>query len=111
MAYVKYSDIADSVARITDVIESEQDTRVRSDLVVSFVKAVSQAAGLLLERQAYDMKTLGVPSDIIATELGISQRAVLRLIRRHSQSVGLNPMDRIHVESWFDIRDFVDLSE
>lgn len=111
MPYVKYSDIADSVARISNEIESEPDTQMRTELVAAFVKAVSRAAGNLLERQAYDMKMLGTPSDIIAMELGISQRAVLRLIRRRSREVGSGPLDRLTIDHWFDIRDYVDLSE
>lgn len=111
MPYVKYSDIADSIAPIVSQIASEDDVSKRAELVCYFITAVTSASSSLLEKQAYDMKMLGVPSDIIATELGISQRAVLRLIRRHSQVTGLNPMDRLTVDEWFDIRDYVDLSE
>lgn len=111
MPYVKYSDISDSIAPIVSQIASEEDTDKRTELIGYFIAAVNAASIGLLERQAYDMKMLGTPSDIIATQLGISQRAVLRLIRRHSRVTGVNPMDRMSAENWFDIRDYVDLSE
>jgi len=111
MPYVKYSDFADSIAPIVSQIASEDDASKRSELIRYFIAAATAASSSLLEKQAYDMKMLGVPSDIIATELGISQRAALRLIRRRSRVTGLNPMDRVTVDDWFDIRDYVDLSE
>lgn len=110
MAYVKYSDVYDSVDQIVHAIEAEPDTIQRGKAISLFLKAVSTAAEKLLERQVYAMKELGIATDMIAIDLGISQRAVVRLIRSHSKKVGHNPLERTHIDSWFDVRDYVDLS-
>lgn len=112
MAYVKYSDVADSLAPLVAAINEDDDPKTRSESVKAFISAASKEISLLLEKTCYDLKTLGEPTDKISIDLGISQRAVLRIIRRFAKTNDLpNPMDRVRIDSWFDIRDYLDLGE
>lgn len=110
MAYVKYSGVSDSVAQIVSAIEEEPDLDKRADLYNNLITSVSTQITGPIARLCYQKKTLGEPSDITAIKLGISQRAVLRCIRRWASDNGLkSPLDRIQVDSVIDIRDYVRL--
>jgi hypothetical protein len=112
MAYVKYSDVSDSLAPLIAAINGDDDPRTRSESVKALISAASKEISLLLEKTCYDLKALGEPTDKISIDLGISQRAVLRIIRRFAKTNDLpNPMDRVRIDSWFDIRDYLDLGE
>lgn len=110
MAYIKYSDMHDSVAQILGAIEDEPNPEERSKLLNRFITAVSDQLVDVLARICFERRSHGVPSDIIAIDLGISQRAVLRLIRKRAADTGVkSPLDRIEIDGYFDIRDYVTL--
>ena len=112
MSYVKSSDVSDQVVNLFSSIAQEPDTSRRKELILSASKAVSKELEKALVRLCYEMKTNGIPTDVIAVELGISQRAVLRGIRRHAKTLGIrNPLLPIPVSEFFDIRSTVVIEE
>ena len=110
MAYVKHSGISDSVAQIVAAIEEEPDLDKRADLYNNLISSVSTQLERPLARLCYQKKTLGEPSDITAIKLGISQRAVLRAIRKWARDNNLkSPLDRIQIENVIDIQSHIRL--
>lgn len=110
MSYVKHSDVSDSIAHIVSSIEQETSIQQRKLLISNYIKTASSQLVKPLARLCYELKAAGEPTDVIATELGISRRAVLRLIRKWSADNGLrSPLDIIEVSGFFDIRDHVDM--
>ena len=108
MTYFKHSGISDSVARLVGEIETESNPDRRCDLVVELMKVMSHQLSGSLARLCFDMRMSGVSSVAIAIRLGISERAVKRLIRKRAIIVGAkNPLERISIGYCIDIRDLV----
>lgn len=108
MSYVKYSDVSDSIAAIMDQLNSEQDPDKRKDSINSVMQQLSVRLSDVLAKCCYDMKRNGAATDIIAIDLQISQRQVIRLIRIHAaQNNVSSPLDRISIDGFIDIRDLV----
>lgn len=110
MAYIKYADVSNSVAQVIAAIEDEDDLGKRADLINNLIKSVQDQLAEPIARLCFELKTAGEPSDTIAVRLGISQRAVLRAIRKRARALGIMaPTDRIQVNGYVDIRDHVRL--
>ncbi len=110
MSYVKHSDVSDSIAHIVSSIEQEPNVQQRKLLISNYIKTASSQLVKPLARLCFELKVAGEPTDVIATELGISRRAVIRLIRKWAADNGIrNPLDNIEVNGFFDIRDHVDM--
>lgn len=108
MSYVNNSSMYDTVAFLYDTIDQESDIRLRMSALNDSIRQVSERLQQSIERTCYQAKSDGMPTDLIATELGISQRAVLRMIRSYSVRNNLvSPLDPIGVEGTFDIRDHI----
>jgi len=108
MTYLKYSDVTDSVAQIIAAIEDEPELTKRTELLNNFIRSVSVQLVDPLARLCFDRRSQGDPSDVLAIDLGISQRAVLRLIRKRAIDTGVkSPLDRIEIDGYFDIRDHI----
>ena len=46
--------------------------------------------------------------DVIAVKIGISTRAVKRLVRRRAELLGVrNPLKQISIDEYIDIREFI----
>ena len=110
MAYLKYSDVTDSIAQIIAAIEDEPELSKRTELLNNFIRSVSVQLVNPLAQLCFERRAQGEPSDVIAIDLGLSQRAVLRLIRKRAVDLGVkSPLDRIEIIDYFDIRDHVSL--
>lgn len=110
MAYLKYSDVSDSIAQILSAIDDEPEPDKRAELLKNFIRSASDQLVDPLARVCFEKRTLGQPSDVIATDLGISQRAVVRLIRKRARDTGTrSPLDPIQIDGFFDISDHVRL--
>jgi hypothetical protein len=110
MAYVKYSDVSDTLAPLVAAIKEDPDPTNRSESIKAFITVASREIEHLLQQTCYDLKKQGVPTDQISIDLGISQRAVIRSIKHFAQTNDLpNPMDRVQIEDWFDIQDYLNL--
>ena len=108
MSYVKYSDVSDSIAAIMDQLDNEQDPDKRKDSINSVMHQLSVRLSDVLAKCCYEMKRNGVATDIIAIDLQISQRQVIRLIRAHAARNNIpNPLDRISIDGFIDIRHLV----
>ena len=108
MSYVKSSDISGQVVNIFSSIDEETDPNRRKDLILSASKSISKELEKALSKVCYELKCQGIPTDLIAIDLGISQRAVLRAIKKHSKLFGIrNPLEPITVEDFFDVRSTV----
>lgn len=108
MAYFKHSDVSDSVVHILGEINQEPDPNRRGDLITSFMDAVSKQITMTLKRYCYDQYLSGTPTDVTATRLGISQRAVKRLIKSQAIELGVkNPLPNTVVTSFIDIREHI----
>ncbi len=105
MSYVKSSDVSDQIVNLFSSIAQETDTDRRKKLVLSAATSASKELEKALTKLCYELKTQGVPTDVIAIDLGISQRAVIRAIRKYAKTSGLyNPLRPIDVFDSFDIR-------
>lgn len=110
MAYVKYSDMTDSIASLVETINREPNMQLKTESLVALMDSFSSSITDCISRICYEQKSQGVATDIIATQLNISQRAVLRMIRRYSKKTGyFSPLDRITINGYFDIRDYITL--
>ena len=110
MAYFNQSDVTDMIAQLMDAVESEPDRERRQAMALSCINAINTRLSDSLARLCYDGKKVGVPTWQIANDLGISQRAVLRLTRKYAADNGLkNVLDPIEIEGSIDIRDQIDL--
>lgn len=108
MPYIKYSALTDSTVSAFDEIDSEPDIRVRLMSLSSTLTGLSARAERSLELATFQAKASGIPADVIAAELGVSKRMVLRLIRSHAERTGLaSPLDRIDAQPGFDVRSIV----
>lgn len=108
MAYVKYSDMTDSVASLVETINREPNMQLKTESLVALIDSFNSSVTDCMSRTCYELKSQGIATDIIATRLSISQRAVLRMIRRYSQKTGyFSPLDRITINGYFDIRDYL----
>lgn len=108
MAYFKQSDIGDSIARILGEIDSEPNLERRCELVVAFIASGSSLLTETVERMCYEMRVSGTPVDVIAVKIGISTRAVKRMVRRRAELLGVrNPLKQISVSEYIDIREFI----
>jgi hypothetical protein len=109
MAYFKQSDIGDSIARILGEIESEPNLEHRCELIVAVMESGSGLLTSTVERLCYEMRVSGTPVDVIAVKIGISTRAVKRLVRRRAELLGVrNPLKQISIDEYIDIREFID---
>lgn len=106
MAYVKYSNVSDSVAELLGQIDSEPDPDIRKETIVSLIEEISIRLSDTLARCCYEMKTNGTPTDVIAVDFNLSQRNVIRLIRAYSVKHGVrNPLVVTVVNDYIDLRD------
>lgn len=106
MSYVNNSAMYDTIAVLFDTIDQESDIRLRMTAINDSIRQVSERLQQSIERTCYQAKAEGVPSDVVAAELGISQRAVVRMIRSYTVRNDLvSPLDPIGVDGTFDIRD------
>ena len=106
MSYIKDSALTDTVAYLYDTIDQESDIRLRMAAIADSIQKVSARLQQSLERLCYEAKSEGLPTDLIASELGISQRAVLRMIRTYSVRNNLvSPLAVTQVEGTFSIVD------
>jgi uncharacterized membrane protein YheB (UPF0754 family) len=111
MSYVKESAMRDTIANVFDIIDEESDIRLRMKALTDVSKRISERMKNSLELFCYQAKSKGMPTDLIATELGISQRAVLRMIRGYSHRNSVrNPLGFLSMDGSFDIRDHLDTS-
>lgn len=108
MAYFKQSDVGDSIARILGEIDGEPNLERRCELVIAFMASGSGLLTSTVERLCYEMRISGIPVDVIAVKIGISTRAVKRMVRRRAESLGVrNPLKQISVDEYIDIREFI----
>ena len=108
MTYFKHSGIGDSVARIIGEIDTEPNADRRAELLCELMNVFSSQLEVSLERVCFAMKMAGTPTDVIAIRLGVSRRAVKRLIRKRSAALGVrNPLQQVSVSKSLDIRDLV----
>jgi uncharacterized membrane protein YheB (UPF0754 family) len=111
MSYVKESAMRDTIANMFDIIDGESDIQLRMTALANTSKRISERMKNSLELFCYQAKSKGMPTDLIATELGISHRAVLRMIRGYSHRNGVrNPLDFLAMNGSFDILDHLDTS-
>lgn len=104
MSYIKNSALIDTVANMFDTIDQEADIRSRMSLISDSIEKISERLQESIERTCYQAKSQGIPTDIIATELGISQRAVVRMIRGYAVRNNLvSPLDPIGIDGTFSI--------
>lgn len=106
MSYIKNSALIDTIANLYDTIDEESDIRLRMSVISDSIEKVSERLQQSLERICYQAKSQGMPTDLIAIELGISQRAVIRMIRSYTARNNLvSPLDPIGVDGTFSILD------
>ena len=109
MRYVKSSDVYDSVAAIFVAIDNDPDLQSRTSTLLSYIRNSNKHLNQSLSKVCYELKESGTPTDVIAVELGISQRAVIRAIRRHMEQTGArSPLDAFTVDDFFDLRHLVE---
>lgn len=108
MPYVKYSDVSDSIAEIADQLNSEPDPEIRKLTITSVMDQLSIRLSDVLAKCCYEMKANGTATDIIAIDLNISQRNVIRMIRAYSTKNNIrNPLLVTVINDYIDIRDLV----
>jgi DNA-directed RNA polymerase specialized sigma24 family protein len=108
MAYFNSADISESIARVLDEIEKERDPNDRVGLLNAFMRTTSQILTSSLQRVTYDLYLQGITTSDIANSLGMSQRAVKRLIAGRARATGApNPLLQHDIEGFVDIRELV----
>lgn len=108
MTYFKYADMSEAIASVIDEIEKERDPKDRAVMLNSFMKATSQLLTSSMQRLAYELFLVGMATSDIASDIGMSHRAVKRLIAGRAKSLGVaNPMVPEPVTSFIDIRTLV----
>jgi hypothetical protein len=106
--YFNYADISESISSVIDEIEKERDPYDRSRLLQSFIAVTSSRLTSSLQRLCFDLFKTGMTTSDIATEIGMSQRAVKRLITARATSMGVpNPLVSELVSEYVDIRSLV----
>jgi DNA-directed RNA polymerase specialized sigma subunit len=106
--YFKYADISESISAVIDEIEKERDPHDRSRLLQSFMSVASSRLTSSLQRLCFDLFKEGMTTSDIANEIGMSQRAVKRLISARATTIGVpNPLVAELVNDHIDIRSLV----
>ena len=109
MRYVKSSDMYDSVASIFVAIDTDPDLQSRIATLTSYIRNSNKHLNQSIAKLCYELKASGTPTDVIAVDLGISQRAVIRAIRKHVAQTGArSPLDTAVVDDFFDLRHLIE---
>ena len=104
MRYVKQSDVMGSVASIFASIDMDPDTVTRAQVLRAYINASNKHLNEAIARLCYELKAKGKPTDLIAIDLGISQRTVLKAIRRYAEKTNKkSPLVPARVEQFFDL--------
>lgn len=104
MRYVNQSDVMGSVASVFASINLDPDTVTRSQAIDAYIKASNKHLNEAIARLCFELKAKGKPTDLIAIDLGISQRTVLRAIRNYAQKThSKSPLVPARVEQFFDL--------
>ena len=108
MAYVNHSGVGDIVAQLMDAIDSEPTPTSRMKLIHTLNTTLGQRLTDTCARLAYELKTQGMSTAEIGTELGLSGRHIIRLIRSYSRYNNIrNPLDKVDTGHAIDIRHLV----
>ena len=106
MPYFKQSNMVDAVDRVMRIVQDEPDIHSRLELASDTMTVFSEKISSIIARSCYDTYLAGVPTDVIAVRLGISQRAVKRFIKAEAERVGVrNPLATYAIGAFIDIRD------
>lgn len=109
MPYIKHSDTSGIISSLFEEIEREQDPFTRSKYLSTTMNEISRRLTASMQRVCLELFVSGTQTDVIADSLGISQRAVKRLISKHAAVAGIpNPLIRQEIGAFIDIRSLVD---
>lgn len=104
MRYVNQSDVMGNVASIFASINLDPDTVTRSKAIEAYIRASNKHLNEAIGRLCFELKAKGKPTDLIAIDLGISQRTVLRAIRNYAQKTNSkSPLVPVKVDHFFDL--------
>ena len=105
MRYINSSGIRDTIESLVEEVESEVDPRIRAMNLNALIDALNVRLTTSLGKCCYDLRSGGMPIDLIATELKISHRAVARMTRWYVTKSGSKPLiDRSHLDNFIDLR-------
>ena len=104
MRYVNPSDVMGNVASLFSNIEIDPDTTTRERALAAYITASNKHLNESIARLCFELKAKGKPTDLIAIDLGISQRTVIRAIRRYAQKThSKSPLVPATVDAFFDL--------
>jgi hypothetical protein len=103
--------LTDTVDLIAHAIESETNLTVRGDTIKALIQIMSARLTDIIGELVWQRRSNGDDFAVIATELGISERAAIRVYRRYKRVTGrTSPLSVVDRDGFIDISDLMNVS-
>jgi FixJ family two-component response regulator len=108
---MRRNSLTDSVELIAHTIESETNLTVRGEAVKTLIAVLSTRLTDIIGELVWQRRERGDDFAAIAADLGISERAAIRVWRRYKRLSGrTHPLSVVDREGFIDISDLMNVS-